>query len=175
MAVATDEASVQFRLTITIFGAFAITARLHFLYFFRLYERQVKRMGKSFKDMTKEELQEAGKKGGVKSGKTRAAKKQMKDTFETILSMSLHKGAVVNIDKIKNIADIKGKNITVQEALKGSIASAEFIRDTVGQRPEDIINLNTEGEDMTLNINVSYGDEAPLDNSEVEDMADDEH
>lgn len=184
MAVATDEASVQFRLTITIFGAFAITARLHFLYFFRLYERQVKRMGKSFKDMTKEELQEAGKKGGVKSGKTRAAKKQMKDTFETILSMSLHKGAVVNIDKIKNIADIKGKNITVQDAiliaqvqkaLKGSIASAEFIRDTVGQRPEDIINLNTEGEDMTLNINVSYGDEAPLDNSEVEDMADDEH
>jgi hypothetical protein len=128
-------------------------------------------MGKSFKDMTKEELQEAGKKGGVKSGKTRAAKKQMKDTFETI-------------DKIKNIADIKGKNITVQDAiliaqvqkaLKGSIASAEFIRDTVGQRPEDIINLNTEGEDMTLNINVSYGDETPLDNSEVEDMADDEH
>ena len=141
-------------------------------------------MGKSFKDMTKEELQEAGKKGGVKSGKTRAAKKQMKDTFETILSMSLHKGAVVNIDQIKNIADIKGKNITVQDAiliaqvqkaLKGSIASAEFIRDTVGQRPEDIINLNTEGEDMTLNINVSYGDETPLDNSEVEDMADDEH
>lgn len=70
-------------------------------------------MGKSFKDMTKEELQEAGKKGGVKSGKTRAAKKQMKDTLETILSMSLHKGTVVNIDKIKNIADIKGKNITV--------------------------------------------------------------
>ena len=29
-------------------------------------------MGKSFKDMTKEELQEAGKKGGVKSGKTRS-------------------------------------------------------------------------------------------------------
>ena len=133
-------------------------------------------MGKSFKDMTKEELQEAGKKGGVKSGKTRAAKKQMKDALETILSMSLHKGAVVNIDKIKNIADIKGKNITVQDAvliaqvqkaLKGSIASAEFI--------EDIINLNSEGEDMTLNINVSYGDETPLDNSEVDDMADDEH
>lgn len=74
-------------------------------------------MGKSFKDMTKEELQEAGKKGGVKSGKTRAAKKQMKDALETILSMSLHKGAVVNIDKIKNIADIKGKNITVQDAV----------------------------------------------------------
>lgn len=37
MAVATDEASVQFRLTITIFGAFAITARLHFLYSFLDY------------------------------------------------------------------------------------------------------------------------------------------
>lgn len=141
-------------------------------------------MGKSIKDMTKEERQEAGKKGGINSGKTRAAKKQMKESLETILSMSLKKGAVTNIDNIKNIADIKGRNITVQDAiligqvqkaLKGSIASAEFIRDTVGQRPEDIINLNTEGEDMTLNINVSYGDETPLDNLEVEDMADDEH
>ena len=63
----------------------------------------------------------------------------------------------------------------VQKALKGSIASAEFIRDTVGQRPEDIINLNTEGEDMTLNINVSYCDEIPSDNSEAGDKADDEH
>ena len=115
----------------------------------------------------KEDGQEAGKKGGINSGKTRAAKKQMKESLETILSMSLKKGAVTNIDNIKNIADIKGRNITVQDAiligqvqkaLKGSIASAEFIRDTVGQRPEDIINLNTEGEDMTLNINVSYGD-----------------
>lgn len=133
-------------------------------------------MGKSIKDMTKEERQEAGKKGGINSGKTRAAKKQMKESLETILSMSLKKGAVTNIDNIKNIADIKGRNITVQDAiligqvqkaLEGSIASAEFIRDTVGQRPEDIINLNTDGEDMTLNINVSYGDNEAV-STEVE-------
>jgi hypothetical protein len=125
-------------------------------------------MGKSFKDMTTKELQEAGRKGGIKSGETKRNKKAMKETLELLLSMPLKNKKIVEPEQIKSFADLNGKNIDIQtailiaqiqKALKGSVASAEFLRDTAGQRPEDIINLNTDAEDMNLNINISYGDE----------------
>ena len=125
-------------------------------------------MGKSFKDMTTKELQEAGRKGGIKSGETKKKKKAMKETLELLLSMPLKNKKIVEPEQIKSFADLNGKNIDIQtailiaqiqKALKGSVASAEFLRDTAGQRPEDIINLNTDAEDMNLNINISYGDE----------------
>lgn len=125
-------------------------------------------MGKSFKDMTTKELQEAGRKGGIKSGETKRNKKAMKETLELLLSMPLKNRKLIEPEQIKSFADLNGKNIDIQtailiaqiqKALKGSVASAEFLRDTAGQRPEDIINLNTGAEDMNLNINISYGDE----------------
>lgn len=125
-------------------------------------------MGKSFKDMTTKELQEAGRKGGIKSSETKRNKKAMKETLELLLSMPLKNRKLIEPEQIKSFADLNGKNIDIQtailiaqiqKALKGSVASAEFLRDTAGQRPEDIINLNTDAEDMNLNINISYGDE----------------
>lgn len=118
--------------------------------------------------MTTKELQEAGRKGGIKSGETKRNKKAMKETLELLLSMPLKNKKLVEPEQIKSFADLNGKNIDIQtailiaqiqKALKGSVASAEFLRDTAGQRPEDIINLNTDAEDMNLNINISYGDE----------------
>lgn len=124
-------------------------------------------MGKAIKDMTIEERREAGRKGGIRSGESKRAKKNMKESLELLLSMTLKKGAVKNIDGVESLAGLKGQNIDVQtaillaqinKALKGSVMSAEFLRDTAGQRPEDIVNLNTDSEDMSLNINISYGD-----------------
>ena len=118
--------------------------------------------------MTTKDLQEAGRKGGIKSGETKRNKKAMKETLELLLSMPLKNRKLIEPEQIKSFADLNGKNIDIQtailiaqiqKALKGSVASAEFLRDTAGQRPEDIINLNTDAEDMNLNINISYGDE----------------
>lgn len=118
--------------------------------------------------MTTKELQEAGRKGGIKSGETKRNKKAMKETLELLLSMPLKNRKLIEPEQIKSFADLNGKNIDIQtailiaqiqKALKGSVASAEFLRDTAGQRPEDIINLNTDAEDMNLNINISYGNE----------------
>lgn len=118
--------------------------------------------------MTTKELQEAGRKGGIKSGETKRNKKAMKETLELLLSMPLKNRKLIEPEQIKSFADLNGKNIDIQtailiaqiqKALKGSVASTEFLRDTAGQRPEDIINLNTDAEDMNLNINISYGDE----------------
>ena len=80
--------------------------------------------------------------------------------------MPLHSDGTVTAEDVKSFADLKGKNIDIQtailvaqiqKALKGSVASAEFLRDTAGERPEDIINLNAGEEDTSLNINISYG------------------
>jgi hypothetical protein len=54
---------------------------------------------------------------GIASGKARREKKAMKDTLETLLSMPLKDGAAANLDDIQSVAAMKGKNITVQEAI----------------------------------------------------------
>lgn len=92
-----------------------------------------------------------GSKGGVASGKARREKKAMKDTLETLLSMPLKDGRATSLEAIKNIAAIKGKNITVQEAillaqvqkaLKGDTRAAEYIRDTSGNKEKQCVELS---------------------------------
>lgn len=134
-------------------------------------------MGKCFKDMTPEECREAGRKGGIKSGEVRRAKRNMRENLDILLNMTLKSGAMTDIENIKSYAGLKGKNIDVQtaillaqinKALKGSVMSAEFLRDTAGQRPENIVDLNTDSEDMNLNININYGNSEKQDKDKEE-------
>ena len=99
---------------------------------------------------TKEEASERGRKGGIASGEARRRKKTMRETMEILLDMQVGKGKSADIEAIKTFAGLKGKNITVQEAmiiaqaqkaLKGDLAALQFIRDTVGQKPSDNINI----------------------------------
>ena len=107
-------------------------------------------------ERTKEEQRKVARKGGIASGKARREKKAMKDTLETLLSMPLKDDKAVDVENIKSIAALKGKNITVQEAImlaqiqkamKGDTKAAEYIRDTSGQKPENNVNL-----DMTMPV-----------------------
>lgn len=92
---------------------------------------------------SREEAKRNGKKGGIASGKARREKKAMKETLEVLLTMPLKDGRVADLETIKSVASIKGKNITVQEAImlaqiqkamKGDTKAAEYIRDTTGQK-----------------------------------------
>jgi hypothetical protein len=111
---------------------------------------------------TKAEQREIARKGGIASGKARKEKKALKDTLEELLAMPIKDGKSVDIDTIKSIAGIKGKNITMQEAImvamlnkaaKGDVKAAEYVRDTIGQKPDGKMNLEVnlpvffEGED----------------------------
>ena len=113
-------------------------------------------------ERTKEEQREIARKGGIASGKARREKKAMRETLEALLSMPMKNGKSVNVETVKNFAALKGKNITVQEAMtiamiqkamKGSVQAAEWVRDTAGQKPVDNMNMNMnlpvffEGED----------------------------
>lgn len=90
-----------------------------------------------------EEARKNGAKGGIASGKARREKKAMKDTLETLLAMPLKDGLAAGLEEIQSLASVKGKNITVQEAImlaqiqkamKGDTRAAEYIRDTSGNK-----------------------------------------
>lgn len=100
----------------------------------------------SFKDRDKETLSAYGKVGGVRSGEVRRAKKRMKESLEILLTMPLKaRGQETDIEDVKAFAQLKGKNITVeqamliaqiQKALKGDTNALIFLRNTSGQSPE---------------------------------------
>ena len=93
---------------------------------------------------TKAEQREIARAGGIASGKARREKKALRETLEELLAMPIKTGKKDDLEKIKCIANMKGKNITMQEtimlamlnkAAKGDVRAAEYIRDTIGQKP----------------------------------------
>lgn len=107
----------------------------------------------NLKTPTSKEARERGKKGGIASGKARREKKALKDTLELLLSMPMKDGAGVDVEAVKSFASLKGENINVQEAMtiamlqramKGDVRAAEWIRDTIGQKPTDNMNMSFE-------------------------------
>lgn len=104
-------------------------------------------------DLTSEELRTRATNGGIASGKARREKKAMKDTLSALLSMPLKSGKAADIETIKNLAAVKGKNITVQEAImlaqiqkamKGDTRAAEFVRDSSGNKLKEGIEISGE-------------------------------
>lgn len=95
-------------------------------------------------ERTKSEQREIAKQGGKKSGAVRREKKTMRETIEVLLNLPIKKGKCADIEDIRSIVDVSGKNVTVMQgvilaqikkALKGDMASLIFLRDTVGEKP----------------------------------------
>ena len=104
-----------------------------------------------FSNMTPEQRRENGKKGGIASGEAKRRKKAMRERLEVLLDLPLKSGKRADLDSIKNFAALKGMNITVQDALmlaqiqkalKGDTTAAAFVRDTVGEKPGDTMNIS---------------------------------
>ena len=118
-----------------------------------------------FSNMTPEERKENGRKGGIASGEAKRAKKAMRERLEILLDLPMKAGKGADIENIRNFAALKGKNITVQDAvmiaqihkaLRGDTNAAMFVRDTSGQNPTAKIEAAV---DTELNITIDYGDE----------------
>jgi hypothetical protein len=54
---------------------------------------------------------------GIASGKARRERKALNDTLNELFSMPLKDGETNDLEQIRSLAAIKGKNITVQEAV----------------------------------------------------------
>ena len=65
-------------------------------------------------ERSKSEARELGRKGGIESGKVRSANAEMRKRLEQMLKMTLHDGKA---EKIKTLADAKGANLTISDAL----------------------------------------------------------
>ena len=102
-------------------------------------------------ERTPEERVERAREMGIASGKARREKKAMKDTLAALLSMSLKDGAAQDLEEIQSIAALKGKNITVQEAImlaqiqkavKGDTKAAKFVRDSSGNKLKEGVEIS---------------------------------
>lgn len=101
-------------------------------------------------DLSPEELSERGKKANRASVKVRREKKEFKKTVETLLTMSVKGGKTCDIDYIKNFMELKGKNVTVQEAmaiklvqdaLKGDKKAFELVIAMIGEKPSERLEV----------------------------------
>lgn len=79
---------------------------------------------------TPEELREITRKGGIASGKARAAKRDLRQALEMLLEKDF-------TDKNGNV--LSGTEALTaklfEQAMKGNIRAFETLRDTVGQKP----------------------------------------
>lgn len=100
-----------------------------------------------------EEARKRGRNGGLASGKARREKKMMRETLEMLLSMPLYNKKMVDVESIRSFGALKGKNVSVQEAMmmaqvmkaiKGDTKAAEYVRDTIGQKPVENVAMSGE-------------------------------
>ena len=97
-----------------------------------------------FAKMTPEQRAECGRKGGLAKREATRRRKEMRETLDILLNMPMKKGKVYDAEDIKCFAELKGKNISIdqammvcliQKALKGDLSAIAMIRDTVGEKP----------------------------------------
>lgn len=93
---------------------------------------------------------EEASRGGKASVEARRKRKQMKETLEILMNMTMNPGPHSEIDNITSLKDVKGKNLNIQEAimvtqvqkaLKGDAAAITFIRDMLGEKPGDKMEI----------------------------------
>lgn len=112
--------------------------------------------------LTKQELIDRARNAGIKSGEARRKKRSFKESLNALLSLTMKAGDAADIEEIRSMASLKGVNLTVQEtillaqikkAMGGDTTAAVYIRDTIGQRPGESVDVNMklpvlfEGED----------------------------
>ena len=76
----------------------------------------------------------------------------MRESLEILCQLPAKGGRATDVESIKNFAELKGKNITVEQAmliaqikkaLGGDTRAIEFIRDTMGQKPVEEKKVET--------------------------------
>lgn len=116
-------------------------------------------MGKSenlipFDERTENEQREIARKGGKASGVARREKKALKTTLEMLLAMPIEDGKLEDVDKVKSLASLDGKNISVQEAivlkalqkaLNGDIKAFNAIADILKQGTSESDTVEPDG------------------------------
>lgn len=84
---------------------------------------------------TPSELREMTRKGGIASGKARRAKKTFKELLKIALEMRTKNG---NTNAEEIVASL------ILKAQSGDVKAFEAVRDTIGEKPKDEVDLTTQ-------------------------------
>ena len=97
-----------------------------------------------------ERAKEISRMGNEKQKQLRAERKRMKDDLDILLKVSLKRGDVITSDDILSLDEADKANIPVQtainiamikRALMGDVQAAQYLRDTVGEKPSDKVEV----------------------------------
>ena len=107
-------------------------------------------IGEIAKNLTSEQRREYGRRGGLTKGENYKRRKELKETLDILLDMPLKTGRTTSVEKVQAFANLKGKNITVdqammvcliQKALKGDLSAIAMVRDTIGEKPTEKLDV----------------------------------
>ena len=111
---------------------------------------------------TPEEIRRITSKAGIASGESKRRTKTFKDIFEKLLKDEAIDGSNITNDELLALQMLK-------EANKGNTKAFEIVRDTIGQRPVDkqevdsnitgSIEMNDEDRELLKNISTRIKDE----------------
>ena len=118
-------------------------------------EKKAKQLA-NLKKVTKENAKESGKKGGLKNGESQRRKKDLRDIAKEMMELSLKDGKLDNLTSM----NVKGKNITVKEALifaqfkkamEGDESALKLVLQFVGDKLLQVQGESTENPEKTDN------------------------
>lgn len=113
-------------------------------------------------DLTSEQLRDRARKGGIASAKAKKERKMIKEQLELLLSLPIKdKNLKAELKKMgvdtENVDNQMAMVIAMwQKAIKGDVSAATFIRDTLGEKPDNKVNLD-------MNLPVMFVGEDELD------------
>ena len=94
----------------------------------------------NLRTLSPKEAREQGRKGGKASAAKRAERKTFREGLLLLLNEPLKDKAGQTTDKTTQDAVIAG---LVKRAISGDVRAAEFIRDTIGEKPVQDVKVST--------------------------------
>ncbi len=92
----------------------------------------------NLKPLTTDKAREIGRKGGIKSGETRRKRKTLREELLALLETGNNQN--------------KMSLAMIEKALKGDTKAFEVIRDTIGEKPKEELDI---GQDKPFELNIN--------------------
>ena len=98
-----------------------------------------------------EEAKRVSRMGCEAHSRQAAKRRKFKETLNIVLGLTVKKGKVVTPEEVTNLADAKNLNVDgetalaismVSRAIQGDVQAATWVRDTVGEKPTDKIEVD---------------------------------
>lgn len=94
-------------------------------------------------DQSRTEAARNGQKGGIISGKKRKEKRLMRDALSDLMKMQVTDENIIQTLEDMGIENKDNQTALVVgiflKALRGDVRAGEFIRDTMGEKPVDVV------------------------------------